>query len=163
MPQRQGRPLERLPQPAAALDGDGDGVLDNGADKCLGENSRPRDENNNGCLDLRTFSPTWIFKPDSYFVRRGGRVVLLGVGVKRFGVSGAPRGARVVVTCTRRECGTMVKRANGRVLFGQLRGEDLRAGSKVTIRVTAPGYVGRARIYTIKKNDLSATNRCSAW
>ena len=54
----------------------------------------------------------------------------------------------------------MVKRANGRVLFGRLRGEDLRAGSKVTIRVTAPGYVGRARIYTIKKNDLSATSRC---
>ena len=148
------------PSPPPPPDGDGDGVLDNGPDKCLGENSRPRDENNNGCLDLRTFSPTWIFKPDTYFVRRGGRVVLLGVGVKRFGVSGAPKGARVVVTCTRGECGRMVKRANGRVLFGQLRGEDLRAGAKVTIRVTAAGYVGRARVYTIKKNDLSTTNRC---
>jgi hypothetical protein len=148
------------PPPPPPPDADGDGVFDNGPDKCLGENSRPRDENNNGCLDLRTFSPTWIFKPDSYFVRRGGRNVLLGVGVKRFGVSGAPKGARVVVTCTRRECGRMVKRANGRVLFRQLRGEDLRAGAKVTIRVTAAGYVGRARVYTIKKNDLSTTNRC---
>lgn len=142
------------PSPA---DPDGDGVLN---DQCPDENSRPRDENNNGCLDLRTFSPTWIFKPDNYFVRRAGRVVLLGVGVKRFGVAGAPRGARVVVTCTRGECRRMVKRAKGRVLFGRLRGEDLRAGAKVTIRVTAAGYVGRARVYTIKKNDLSATNRC---
>jgi hypothetical protein len=54
----------------------------------------------------------------------------------------------------------MTKRANSRVLFPQLRGEDLRAGAKVTIRVTAPGYVGRARVYTIERNDLSTVNRC---
>jgi hypothetical protein len=148
------------PSPPPRPDADGDGVFDDGPDKCLGENSRARDENNNGCLDLQTFSPTWIFKPGLYFVRRDGRVVLLGVSVRRFGVSGVPKGARVVVTCTRGECRRMSKRANGRVLFGQLRGEDLRAGSKVTIRVTAPGYVGRARVYTVKRNDLSVRNRC---
>jgi hypothetical protein len=159
-PAVQGDLANGCPSPPPPPDADGDGVLDNGADKCLGENSRPRDENNNGCLDLRTFSPTWIFKPGSYFDRRGGRIVLLGLSVKRFGVSGAPRGARVVVTCTQRECRRMAKRANSRALFGRLRGEELPAGVRVTIRVTAPGYVGRARVYTIKKNDFSATNRC---
>jgi hypothetical protein len=146
--------------PPPCADADNDKICDNGPDRCVGEDSRQRDANGNGCLDLRTFTPDWIFKPGSYFVRRGGRVVLLGVSVRRFGVANAPKGARVVVTCTRGACGRMSKRANSRVLFGQLRGDKLRAGVKVTIRVTAPGYVGRARVYTIEKNDWSAKSRC---
>jgi hypothetical protein len=149
--------LRPVPRP----DGDQDGVFDDGPDKCVGENSSGRDANANGCLDLRTFSPDWVFKPGSYFVRRGGRVILLGLTVQRFGVSGVPNGARVVVTCSRRACPRMSKRArNGRALFGQLRGDKLRAGVKVTIRVIAEGYVGRARIYTIQKNDWEAKPRC---
>jgi hypothetical protein len=149
--------LRPVPRP----DGDQDGVFDDGPDKCVGENSSGRDANANGCLDLRTFSPDWVFKPGSYFVRRGGRVILLGLTVQRFGVSGVPNGARVVVTCSRRACPRMSKRArNGRALFGQLRGDKLRAGVKVTIRVITEGYVGRARIYTIQKNDWEAKPRC---
>ncbi len=149
--------LRPVPRP----DGDQDGVFDDGPDRCVGENSSGRDANANGCLDLRTFSPDWIFKPGTYFVRRDGRVVLLGLTVQRFGVSGVPNGARVVVTCSRRACPRMSKRArNGRALFAQLRGDKLRAGVKLTIRVIAEGYVGRARIYTIQKNDWEAKPRC---
>lgn len=151
------------PPPPPCANNDGDSRCDdNGDDKCVGENSTGRDANNNGCLDLRTFSPDWIFKPGSYFVRRGGRVVLLGLSIERFGVRGLPNGARVVVTCSRRACRRMSKRAprGGRVLFGQLHGDKLKAGVKVTIRVSAPGYVGRARIYTIQKNDWAAKSRC---
>jgi hypothetical protein len=148
------------PPPPPRPDVDGDGVFDDGPDQCLGENSRARDANTNGCLDLATFSPTWIFDPGTFFVRRGGRIVLLGVTVERFGVTGVPKGARVVVTCTRRACPRMAKRANSTVIFRQLKGEKLRAGVKVIVRVTKPGYVGRARVYTIKKNDLSVKNRC---
>jgi hypothetical protein len=149
------------PPPPPRPDNDHDGVFDDGPDQCVGENASGRDANGNGCLDLRTFSPDWIFKPGSYFVRHGGRVILLGLKVQRFGVAGVPNGARVVVTCSRHACRRMSKRARrGRVLFGRLRGDKLRAGVKLTIRVSAPGYVGRARIYTIQKNDWDAKPRC---
>lgn len=149
------------PPPPPRPDNDHDNVFDDGPDQCVGENASGRDANSNGCLDLRTFSPDWIFKPGSYFVRRGGRVVLLGLKIQRFGVAGVPRGARVVVTCSRHACRRMSKSARkGRVLFGKLRGDKLRAGVKLTIRVSAPGYVGRARIYTIQKNDWDAKPRC---
>lgn len=142
-------------------DVDSDNVFDDGPDRCVGEDSSARDANRNGCLDLQLMNPRWIFNPDSYFTRRGGRVVLLGLEIERFGVRNVPRGARVVVTCTRRACGRMVKRGRGRrVLFGQLRGDDFRAGVKLTIRVTAPGYVGAARVYTIQRNDYVRTDRC---
>jgi hypothetical protein len=146
--------------PPPRPDNDHDNVFDDGPDQCVGEDASARDANRNGCLDLQRLEPKWIFKPDSFFVRRNGRVVLLGIEIERFGVTRVPKGARVVVTCTRRACRRMSKRANSRVLFRQLAGDKLRAGIKVTIRVTAPGYVGAARVYTIKKNDYATKSRC---
>jgi hypothetical protein len=146
--------------PPPRPDADHDNVFDDGPDQCVGEDASARDANRNGCLDLRRLEPKWIFKPDSFFVRRSGRVVLLGIEIERFGVTNVPKGARVVVTCTRRACRRMSKRANSRVLFRQLAGDKLRAGIKVIIRVTAPGYVGAARVYTIKRNDYATKSRC---
>jgi hypothetical protein len=146
--------------PPPRPDNDHDGVFDDGPDQCVGEDASARDANRNGCLDLQRLNPKWILKPDSFFVRRNGRVVLLGIEIKRFGVTNVPKGARVVVTCTRKACRRMSKRANSRVLFRQLAGDKLRAGVKVTIRVTAPGYVGAARVYTIKRNDYATKSRC---
>jgi Thrombospondin type 3 repeat len=148
------------PSPPPRPDADGDGIFDDGPDRCLGENSRKRDENGNGCLDLATLSPKWIFDPGNYFVRRGGQIVHLGIAVQRFGVSSVPRGARVIVTCTRDACPRMRQRANSTVTFGRLQGKKLRAGVKITIRVTMKGYVGRARIYKIKKHAVTPKNRC---
>jgi hypothetical protein len=147
-------------RPPPCPNGDGDNVCDDGPDKCVGENSRARDANDNGCLDLQLMNPRWIFKPDSYFTRRGGRVVLLGLQIERFGVRNVPKGARVVVTCSRRACRRMSKRARSRVVFGRLSGDNFRAGVKLRIRVTAPGYVGAARVYTIQRNDYVRTDRC---
>ena len=149
------------PPPPPCTDSDGDGRCDNnGEDQCVGENSSGRDANRNGCLDLIPMTPRWIFKPDSFFTRRNGRVVLLGLAIDRFGVTNVPKGARVVVSCSRRACRRMTKRARSRVVFGQLSGDKFRAGIKLTIRVTAPGYVGAARVYTIQKNDYTTKTRC---
>jgi hypothetical protein len=54
----------------------------------------------------------------------------------------------------------MTKRGGGRVLFGQLAGDDIRAGVKITIRLIKPGYVGAARVFTIRKNRYSRRTRC---
>jgi hypothetical protein len=54
----------------------------------------------------------------------------------------------------------MSKRARSRVVFGRLSGDNFRAGVKLRIRVTAPGYVGAARVYTIQRNDYVRTDRC---
>ena len=152
------------PPPCPPPDVDGDGVCDRSEPAgCVGENSRGLDANRNGCRDLRRFDPRWIFTPDSFFTRRGGRLVYLGLEIDRIGVRNLPKGARVVVTCTRRACrrsSKRVKRANGPVLFGQLAGDDFRAGVKVTVRVMAPGYVGAARVFTIRRNRYSGENRC---
>jgi Thrombospondin type 3 repeat len=159
-PTTPGNLANGCPSPPPRPDADGDGIFDDGPDQCRGENSRARDANSNGCLDYASFSPTWIFKVGGYFGRRGGRMVSLGVSVRRLSVSGVPQGARVEVTCTRSACRRMVKTARSRVTFGRLRGKDLRAGVRLTIRVTAPGFVGRARVYRVERNDVAVASRC---
>jgi hypothetical protein len=147
--------------PPPCVDNDSDNRCENrGEDQCAGEDASARDANRNGCLDLAPMNPKWIFKPDTYFTRRNGRVVLLGLAIKRFGVTNVPKGARVVVSCSRRACRRMSKRAKSRVVFRKLSGDKFRAGVKVTIRVAAPGYVGAARVYTIQKNDYTTKTRC---
>ena len=139
--------------PPPRPDRDGDGVFDDGPDKCLGQNSRARDENANGCLDYDKFTPVWDFDPGAWYTRRGGHTKVLGIVVQAFGLTELPPQAKVSVSCTRHACKSSTKRASrvGVVYFKKYGGKKWRAGAKVLVRVTKSGYIGRWRQYRIKK------------
>jgi hypothetical protein len=133
-------------------DSDRDRIRDRD-DACDSEDARRgRDRNDNGCPDRERLNPRVVLDPAS-FCPRG---VCVGIKVEVLVVSGVPRGSRVDVSCTRRACRrtSKVKRSKPIRL---LRGKRLRAGVKVTVRVTKAGAVGRYFSYSIKKNNLRKT------
>jgi hypothetical protein len=143
-------------------DADGDGNAEGINDACPGEGTT-RDANNNGCQDLGKITAKWGFKPGSYFNRRTGKD--LGLTIKKLAVSRLPRGARVTVSCTKRACKKKTKKAGkkGRVSFTKtkgIKGRKLKAGVKLTVRVSLAGFVGDARVYKIKPNDFSRKDFC---
>ena len=77
-------------------------------------------------------------------------------------VIGAPKGARVRVSCAR-GCGRKATRiATGRRvdLVGVFRGRALRVGSVIEVRVTRPGAVGRLFRLSIRRSSIARTD-CS--
>lgn len=150
-------------------DGDGDGnpenPLDPKNDACPGESPLAlgrADNDDNGCADYRKLNPKFGLTPGSFFRVVGGRNLLLGIKIRRLVVSRVPTGATVSVSCTRRACKARPKRVGKKrkVEFKSLRGKNLRAGVKLTIKVTAPSSVGEARRYKILRNDLRANDYC---
>jgi len=145
------------PPPPPPPDTDGDGVPDPLEPAgCVGDRA-VLDSNDNGCSDLDKFAPRWNFDPGVWFVRRGGRVVVLGVVVQHLRVGELPSRARVSVQCQpRRACKSKPRTASrkGGVSFPALQGKRLRAGVKVIVRITKKGYVGRWRRYRIGKGKF---------
>lgn len=77
-------------------------------------------------------------------------------------VIGAPKGARVRVSCARRCGGNATRIATGRRvdLVGVFRGRALRLGSVIEVRVTRPGAVGRLFRLSIRRGSIARTD-CS--
>ena len=79
--------------------------------------------------------------------------------VTAFSVSGAPAGARVIVTCDGKGC-PFAKRSrqvppNGKVGFtGALDGEKLKPGAVIEVRITAVGWIGKVVRYTVRTGKL---------
>jgi hypothetical protein len=125
-------------------DTDGDGVLDT-TDRCdrldgpAGNNGCPRRQNVNATLRAR---PT-----------------ATGIEIDALTVT-ARRGSRVVVSCSA-GCRRQVKRARGTLTFPALRGVDLRAGARLEIRVTRPGFFGEFTRYTIVAGNFRKIERCT--
>ena len=150
------RPGVSCPPPNPDSDRDG---VPNSVDRCPTESSRARDANRNGCLDLVFLSPPDVLLRPGNFCR-GRRC--FGIKVVRLVVKEVPPGSRVSVSCTRRGCKRSSKPVggSGRTTITKLRGKRLRAGVKLSIRVTRPGYVGRVVTYTILRNNLRKKTRC---
>jgi hypothetical protein len=85
-----------------------------------------------------------------------------GIRVLRLTVT-ATRGSRITVSCTRRGCrraGTRRTRRGSTVIRG-ISGRSLRAGSRLEIRVTRGGAIGRYLAFQIKRGNFSRLpNRC---
>ncbi len=78
-------------------------------------------------------------------------------GVSRLTVSGAPKGSRVEVGCT--GCGRFTHKAvkspgPGALQLGYLlKGLRLKAGAKVAVAVTRPGYVGNLTVFAFRSRQ----------
>ena len=125
-------------------DTDNDGVLDD-ADNCprLDGGDRP-----SGCP--KRLRPEVVLRAQP--INGGIRVLALSVD--------ASRGSRVEVSCTR-GCRTEVKRAGRSDLkFRRIRGKNLRAGSKIEIRVTQRRAIGAYIAYRITDGNFTKIERC---
>ena len=143
-----------LPPP----DADGDGVPDDGTDKCL--NFKPtRDENHDGCQDRpkRTLSD---LSYDFRFIRRGAAI--RGITLARVQLTRAVKGARVSVRCSGcRRRGRAVRPfgftapRTGKVPVARLNGVQLRRGNALTVVVTAAERLGRRIVVTMgRRRDV---------
>lgn len=122
-------------------DTDGDGVLDD-VDKC--DRLRgPASEA--GCPKRLRASVTLRARP------LAGGIQLIGLSVK------ASRGSRVSVRCG--GCPPQAKRAKT-VGFGRLRGQRLRAGTSLVIRVVRRNAIGAYFKYRITRGNFKKIERC---
>ena len=125
-------------------DSDGDGVLDD-VDRCKrfrGPQSR------SGCPPRLKGEAVLRASPTS----GGIRLVALTVA--------ATRGSRVTVRCSR-GCRRQVKRGGRAARFPALRGRQLRAGTKLTVRVTKRGAIGAYTSYRILSGNFKKVERCT--
>ncbi|MGH2804286.1 MAG: hypothetical protein ACRDL4_14755 [Thermoleophilaceae bacterium] len=126
-------------------DSDGDGVL-NAEDRCDRLDGTQR---NGGCPRPARGDASLRARPTANGIQ------LLGLTVR------APRRSRVVVRCSR-GCRRYVKRARrrGRVRFGALRGRQLRAGTKLDIRITRRDSFGTFIRYRVLRGNFKKIERC---
>jgi hypothetical protein len=124
-------------------DTDNDGVLDD-ADNCprLSGGGRP-----SGCP--KRLRPEVVLRAQPI----AGGIRVLGLKVT------APRNSRVEVSCSR-GCKTEVRRAQSEIRFQKIRGNDLRAGSKLVIRVTRRRAIGAYIAYRIQDGNFDKFERC---
>jgi hypothetical protein len=103
-------------------DTDGDGILDDQPDKCK---TVPGIERFGGCPPELKVVPSIGFDGSAS-----------GITIKRLIVDRVPKGAKVVAKCS--GCGSQTVKAKrfGRVSLSKLVGKNVRAGTKVEIRVT---------------------------
>lgn len=136
--------------PPPPPDADGDGIPENGADKCPGAKAT-RDINKDGCQD----KPKRILSDLHYefrYLRSGGRIQ--GIQLSRVQLTRAPKGGRVSVRCagcsTRRgRSYSFTARRSGTQSMGPLNGLQLRRGARLTVVVTAAEHLGRRIIVTM--------------
>ncbi len=148
--------------PLPPSDRDQDGIADT-SDRCPGGDSRGRDRDKDGCLDVLLLHGIADSKL-SFDQFRGG------IEVRRLAVTGVPGGARVKVTCRgprrggrRRSCGGQLVRSARTLRLGRFSGKRLRAGSTLVIEITAPGATGKYIRYTVTRRGVGATriDRCT--
>ena len=76
----------------------------------------------------------------------------------RLTVSNVPAKAKVRVTCTKRGCKAKTykttKAKSKPNIFKPFKKRKLKVGTKITISITAPGFVGKRITYTIRKSKI---------
>lgn len=146
------------PPPPPPPDADGDGIPDTGQDKCL--NVKPtRDLDKDGCQD----KPKRILSNLSYDFRylRSGRSIR-GIRLSLVKLTRAPKGARVIVSCSRcRKARGGVRaysftaRRSGTWPMRPLNGVQLLRGSRLTVLVMNPEHLGRRIVVTMgRRRDV---------
>lgn len=124
-------------------DTDGDRVLDD-VDKCDRFKGTTK---NSGCpVELRA-KALLRARPIA------GGIEVVGLSVN------ASKGSRVSATCTR-GCRGEVKRAKSTVRFRRIRGKQLRAGSKIVLRVTRKRAIGAYISFRVTNGNFKRTERC---
>ena len=136
--------------PPPPPDADGDGVPENGLDKCPG--SKPmRDANRDGCQDKPKRILSDLRYDFRYLRSRGG---IRGIRLSLVKLTRAPKGARVSVRCTRcrkrglRSHSFTTKRV-GTQPMGRLNGVQLLRGARLTVIVTRAQHLGRRIVVTM--------------
>ena len=150
-----------LPPPLPP-DNDGDGIPENGQDKCPGVKPT-RDENKDGCQDPpRAILSRFGFQAQPL----GNRRAVRAVRISRAELTLAPQGARVKVSCSRcrrargfRSFSFTAKRS-GTQRIGRLSGVQLLRGGRLTVVVTSPERLGRKIVVTLGRRGPNA-NRYS--
>jgi hypothetical protein len=139
-----------VPPPPPPPDADGDGIPENGQDKCPGVKPT-RDVNKDGCQD----KPKRILSDLSYdfrYLRRGSAI--RGIRLSLVKLTRAPKGARVSVTCTRcvkpglHGYSFTTKRV-GTQPMSPLNGVQLLRGARLTVVVTRSEQLGRRIVVTM--------------
>lgn len=130
---------------APAVDSDGDGIPDH-LDRCPGVPGGAFDRDGDGCVGpYQVVVSTW---EGSWQATRRGLIV----GSMR--VVKIPTGGTVEVLCAKAGCKYAEKRkggAGGTVKLRKLKNRLLRRGERFSIRITAPGHVGRVHTLTVKR------------
>lgn len=72
----------------------------------------------------------------------------------------ADRGARASMSCTRRACRSERKTVRRTVSFRRLRNRSLRSGTRIRIRVTKDGEIGRYFEYRVTRGNIRRIERC---
>jgi hypothetical protein len=122
-------------------DTDGDGVLDD-VDRC---DRLDGTQANSGCPTRLRANALIRAVPTA----SGIRLVSLKID--------ATRGSRVEVSCPR--CGRQVRKART-VGFPKLGGRSFRAGSRIVVRVTKRGTIGKYIAYRILRGNFKKSERC---
>lgn len=124
-------------------DTDGDKVLDD-VDKCRRFKGSRK---NSGCPSRLKGNPLLRARPIA------GGIEVVGLSVS------ASKRSRVSVKCTR-GCRSEVRRARSTVRFRRIRGKQLRAGSKIVVRVTRKGAIGAYTSFRVTNGNFKRTERC---
>jgi hypothetical protein len=167
------------PARAARLpDGDGDGVPNDGRDKCPNAKATT-DANFDGCTDATatptptptptatpTSAPPVVVPPKPPVVVEPPAVEIVNATLstdravyrkytifRRLTLKGVPAGAKVTVTCKGKKCPAkrFTSRRKGAIKLKKFTKKKLRAGTKLTIRVTKEGAIGKQFVITIRK------------
>jgi hypothetical protein len=93
-------------------------------------------------------------------VRIKGVLTVRGARVTRLSVR-APRGVRIVVACRGRDCPSRRYRAPRGTHRLRRFERDLRSGTRLEIRITKPGYIGKRTVIVIRRRHApSRSDRC---
>ena len=93
-------------------------------------------------------------------IRISGNLTPAGANVTRLSVK-APKGVRITLTCTGRDCPLREVAQATAVFHIQQFERELRAGTKLTITVTRRGYISKVTTITIRKGKGPArVDRC---
>jgi hypothetical protein len=112
-----------------------------------------------GVVTISDDDPLRIF-PVNAAVRASWRVHRAYTSVARLIVASAPAGASVEAHCQGKGC-PFASRAAGRNLSTLFRGARLRPGSSVQVWIDAPGTIGRAFVYAMRRSEPPrATTLC---
>lgn len=160
--------------PPPPPDADGDGVPENGLDKCPG--SRPtRDANRDGCQDRPRRIRAELKHSTSPYRRAG---IVRGSAMRRARLLGVPKGATVRVSCARCQKAdargrtrrfrayTVTAKRTGELVMHGLRRVLIPRNAALKIVVTAPGRLGlRVLLKSVQRGrttDVRESESCLA-
>ena len=145
-----------------SADSDGDGVRD-AQDQCRTQPTGGHDANHNGCADLQIASAKIKASFDKWYRLAGGRYVQVGVKNVAVRLTQLEPGTKLTLSCSRHACRRHSAKMTRRgTKVSLLRGAKLRKGTKITVRATRPGFIGRFFRLRVKRDLSLSSSRCTA-